>query len=107
MSSFISILILLLYLALKVYIPFIFTDDKAVSSLATLALPFVGIAASFDGVCLMAHGLLRGIGRQSIGGPVNIIAFYFIALPISLTLAVKLDWKLQGLWIGPVIALVM
>lgn len=65
------------------------------------------MTASLDGLAVMAHGLLRGIGRQSIGGPVNIVAFYFIALPISLISAFKLDWKLQGLWMGPVIALVV
>lgn len=54
---------------------------------------------------LRAHGLLRGIGKQAIGGPANLIAYYIISLPISLGLALGLDWKLQGLWGGVIVGL--
>lgn len=55
---------------------------------------------------MTAHGLLRGIGRQSIGGPVTISAYYLVALPVSGGLAFGLGWKLQGLLLGLTIGLV-
>lgn len=61
----------------------------------------------FDGLGAGAHGLLRGIGKQAIGGPANIISYYVISLPISLTLAFGLDWKLEGLWIGVTVGLIV
>lgn len=61
----------------------------------------------FDGLSAGAHGLLRGIGKQSIGGPANLISYYVVSLPISLALAFGLGWKLQGLWAGVTVGLVM
>jgi MATE family multidrug resistance protein len=61
----------------------------------------------FDCTSAGAHGLLRGIGKQSIGGPVNLISYYAISLPISLSLAFGLGWKLQGLWAGVTVGLIL
>jgi MATE family multidrug resistance protein len=54
-----------------------------------------------------AHGLLRGIGRQSIGGPATISAYYLVALPASFVLGFVLDWKLYGLFLGLTAGLVL
>ena len=61
----------------------------------------------FDGLSAGAHGLLRGIGKQSIGGPANLIAYYVISLPLSIGLAFGLDWKLEGLWAGVTVGLIV
>ena len=61
----------------------------------------------FDGLSAGAHGLLRGIGKQSIGGPANLIAYYVISLPISLALTCGLDWRLEGLWSGVTVGLIV
>ena len=47
-------------------------------------------------------GILRGQGRQHLGGIANVIVYWFIALPVGLTLAFKADWGLYGLWAGMV-----
>jgi MATE family multidrug resistance protein len=61
----------------------------------------------FDGFSAGAHGLLRGIGRQSIGGPANLVAYYAISLPASLWMAFGLGWKLEGLWLGVTVGLIV
>lgn len=61
----------------------------------------------FDGLAAVAHGLLRGIGKQSFGGYANILAYYLIALPISFTAAFALGWNLMGLWLGTTIGLML
>jgi multidrug resistance protein, MATE family len=50
----------------------------------------------------MEGGILRGQGRQHLGGIVNVIVFWFIALPAGLALAFKAGWGLYGLWAGMV-----
>jgi Na+-driven multidrug efflux pump len=47
-------------------------------------------------------GILRGQGRQHLGGIANVIVYWFIALPAGLALAFKADWGLYGLWGGMV-----
>jgi len=54
----------------------------------------------FDALAAISHGLLRGIGRQSVGGYMNLFSYYFVALPLSLSTAFCLGWKLAGLWFG-------
>ena len=48
-------------------------------------------------------GILRGQGRQHLGGITNVIVYWFIALPAGLALAFKADWGLYGLWAGMVL----
>lgn len=47
-------------------------------------------------------GILRGQGRQHLGGIANVIVYWFIALPAGLALAFKANWGLYGLWAGMV-----
>lgn len=50
----------------------------------------------------MEGGILRGQGRQHLGGIANVIVYWLIALPAGLALAFKADWGLYGLWAGMV-----
>ena len=68
-------------------------------------MPLLGVTTFLDGLAVSAHGLLRGIGRQSIGGPANIFAHYVISIPTSMGLAFGLGWKLQGLYTGLILGL--
>lgn len=47
-------------------------------------------------------GTLRGVGLQHVGATVNIVAYYFIALPLGITLAFRTSMGLGGLWLGQV-----
>lgn len=53
-----------------------------------------------DAICTGAHGVLRGIGQQHIGGYANLAGHYLFSLPVGLWLAFGLGWGLFGLWIG-------
>ncbi|CAF9941450.1 MAG: hypothetical protein HETSPECPRED_003231 [Heterodermia speciosa] len=90
----------LILLTLSSHIPYAFTSDNAVAALATEILPLVALNAILEGLSLAAHGLLRGIGRQTIGGPANIIAHYVVSIPVGVALAFGKDWKLKGLYTG-------
>ncbi|KAJ6780067.1 hypothetical protein PWT90_00996 [Aphanocladium album] len=99
-SCLISGLNIILCITLRWYIPLLLTSDEGVISIIANTLPVVAIAVFWDGVSAGAHGILRGIGKQSIGGPANIFGHYVVALPMSLTLAFYFGWKIKGMWAG-------
>lgn len=88
-------------------IPRLFTDDPEVIDLVAGVLP---LAASFqlvDGIAAMASGILRGQGRQYIGGWINMVAYYVVALPLSVVAGFVWHWDLLGLWTGISLALLV
>lgn len=70
-------------------------------------LPLVAVMQIFDALAAVAHGLLRGIGKQSFGGYANLGIYYILALPVSFATAFALDWKLTGLWLGTTVGLAL
>jgi MATE family multidrug resistance protein len=100
-----SLLNFLAYVGSRFSIPRLSTTDPGVAALVTSSLPLLGIVTFLDGFGIAANGLLRGIGKQAIGGPTNILSYYAIALPISLGLAFGLQWKVDGLWTGCAVGL--
>ena len=49
---------------------------------------------------IVIGGVFRGSGRQYIGAIMNFIGYYIIGLPLGITLALKVQWGILGLWIG-------
>ncbi|KAK8011373.1 mate efflux family protein [Apiospora arundinis] len=93
--------------SLRYKLPLLFTSDQEVIELVAGIMPLVAVMQLFDGMAAMAHGLLRGIGRQHFGGYANLLSYYLVALPISFGLAFGLNWRLEGLWIGVTIGLII
>jgi multidrug resistance protein, MATE family len=91
--------------SLRSYIPQLFTDDQDVLDLVARVLPLCSAFQLFDALAANCNGLLRGLGRQEIGGYVNLFCYYVIAMPISFGTAFGLNWNLEGLWTGVAIAL--
>ncbi|KAK0702251.1 mate-domain-containing protein [Lasiosphaeris hirsuta] len=78
----------------------IFTDDNDVIETVSQVMLVCAMMQVFDSLAAVSHGILRGVGRQAIGGYANLFSYYVIALPIGLSTAFVLDWKLSGLWTG-------
>lgn len=91
---------LTIFAALNEVIPRIFTQDDEVVAIAKQVILVCALMQIFDALAAVSHGILRGVGRQAIGGYANLFSYYCIALPISLSTAFALDWKLSGLWFG-------
>jgi MATE family multidrug resistance protein len=87
------------------YIPQLFTNDEEVIMLVARVLPLCVAFQLFDALAAVGNGLLRGLGRQEIGGYVNLFCYYVVAMPISFGTAFGLNWNLEGLWTGVAIAL--
>lgn len=86
-------------------IPQLFTSDQDVVYLVAKVLPLCAAFQLFDALAATANGLLRGLGRQEVGGYVNLFCYYVVAMPISFGTAFALNWELEGLWLGVALAL--
>jgi multidrug resistance protein, MATE family len=85
----------------------LYSRDVMVLGLAVLLLPIAGVFAVFDGLQVVAIGLLRGLGDTRMPMIVNVVGFWCIGMPISLWLGFGLGYGAQGLWWGLVVGLVI
>ena len=92
---------------LRDLIPRLLTSDPEVISLVSKVLPACAAFQLFDALAANCNGILRGLGRQKIGGWVQLFCYYAVAMPISMGTAFGLGWKLYGLWFGVAIALAL
>lgn len=60
------------------YIPKLFTSDQDVIDLTAKTLPLNAAFQLFDAVASLMNGILRGLGRQEIGGYVSLFAYYVV-----------------------------
>lgn len=82
-------------------LPKAFTSDPEVIRIAASVMPVLALFQLSDAGSALSNAVLRGLGRQDIGGYVNIVVYYFVAIPTALALSFgppKMD--LRGLWIG-------
>lgn len=84
----------------------IFSQDEAVVNLASKVLIIGAIYQIPDCLCCVLGGVLRGQGRQYIGGWLNLFSYYVLALPVAFLFGFHFELELFGLWIGMIVALV-
>ncbi|KAE8393363.1 hypothetical protein ETB97_006687 [Aspergillus alliaceus] len=101
----VGVLNMLFLSSLRSYIPRLFTSEEEVIELVAHVLPLCAAFQLFDALAANCNGILRGIGRQEIGGYVQLFCYYAIAMPISFGTTFGLGWGLLGLWSGVAIAL--
>ncbi|KAL8974123.1 MAG: hypothetical protein Q9197_001636 [Variospora fuerteventurae] len=104
-STGVGVLNAVLLSALRSYIPRLFTSDADVMELVARVLPLCAAFQLFDALSCCCNGVLRGLGRQAIGGWVQLFCYYGVAMPISMGTAFGLRWELYGLWTGVAVGL--
>ncbi|KAH9874373.1 hypothetical protein IAQ61_003562 [Plenodomus lingam] len=100
---------LLLLSIFREAIPRLFTPDEDVIKLVAALLPLCATFQVFDALSANCNGILRGLGRQEIGGYVGLFAYYMVGIPISFGTAFgPLQWQLYGLWtVGPIMRMII
>lgn len=78
----------------------VFTNNQDVIDTASTVMLVCAVMEFFDALAAVSHGILRGVGRQAIGGYANLFSYYVVALPVGLSTAFALNWQLSGLWAG-------
>jgi len=104
LSMILGAIVLAVLMGVKDFYAKIFNDDIKVIKLTAEVMPFVALFQIADGLNGSCGGALRGMGRQHIGAAVNVVSYYFLALPLGIYLAFH-GWGLEGLWVGQCIAL--
>ena len=104
-SFAVGIINVALLAGLKDKIPQLFTSDPDVIRLVANTLPLCAAFQLFDALTACCNGILRGLGRQEVGGYVQLVCYYVVAMPISFGLAFGAQLELVGLWAGVAIAL--
>jgi MATE family multidrug resistance protein len=82
-----------------------YTGDAPVAALAVLLVPIAGVFQVFDGLQVVAAGILRGLGHMRTAMVVNVVGFWAFGVPVSLVLAFRAGLGPVGLWWGLVAGL--
>ena len=83
----------------------LYTDEAVVVGIAVALIPVAGVFQVFDGLQVVAAGVLRGIGDTTAPFVANLLAFWLIGIPISLWLGFRTPAGPVGLWWGLVVGL--
>ena len=81
-------------------LPFLYTEDNAVISIAAQLLIIAGFFQLFDGTQVVGLGVLRGIGDVNIPTVITFIAYWIIGIPLGYFLGIKLEMGVNGIWYG-------
>jgi multidrug resistance protein, MATE family len=85
----------------------IFTDDEAVIATAVPLLRIAALFQIFDGTQSAISGALRGAGDTRIPMLANLVAYWFVGLPVAHVVAFRCGLGPVGLWIGLTAGLVV
>ncbi len=82
------------------YIARIFSPDHAVVRVGATLLLVAAAFQLFDGLQTVATGALRGTGDTKTPMLANLVAYWFIGLPLGSLLCFRYGWGAVGVWIG-------
>jgi MATE family multidrug resistance protein len=77
-----------------------FTSNEAVLSVATSLLFVAAVFQLFDGLQIVATGVLRGVGDTRTPMVTNLASHWCLGLPIGYLLCFRYGYGVYGLWIG-------
>jgi multidrug resistance protein, MATE family len=86
-------------------LPWIYTTDKNVITIAAQLLIIAALFQLFDGTQVVGLGILRGMGDVNIPTAITFLAYWVIGLPVGYVLGLKLHFGVKGIWYGLVLGL--
>ena len=96
----VMVLFALIFVAGRDHLPRLFTTEASVIAVAVTLLPVAAAFQLFDGVQVVAGGVLRGMGRTRVLAAVHLVAFYALGLPLAWYLAFERGIGAAGIWWG-------
>lgn len=86
-------------------LPFLYTKDVEVTTLASSLLIFASLFQISDGLQVVGAGILRGMQDTRVPSIIAFASYWVIMVPLGYVLAFKFDLKVMGVWIAFVIGL--
>ncbi|KAG6754449.1 hypothetical protein D5086_023826 [Populus alba] len=77
-----------------------FTQDKEIIALTSLALPIIGLCELGNCPQTTGCGVLRGTARPKVGANINLGCFYLVGTPVAVWLGFYAGFDFEGLWLG-------
>ncbi|NOT33221.1 MAG: MATE family efflux transporter [Candidatus Eisenbacteria bacterium] len=90
----------LVLLAIPGHFAALYTSVPGIVALASTLIPIAGVFQIFDGLQVVASGVLRGAGDTRAALISNVLGFWLIGIPVSLWLGFGLGGGVVGLWWG-------
>ncbi|KAK7929683.1 hypothetical protein WMY93_006078 [Mugilogobius chulae] len=89
-----------LAMALKNHIGYLFTTEKEIIARVKSVMIIFGFLTIADGLSGVTGGVVRGAGKQKVGAICNLVGYYFVGLPIGISLMFAAKLGIVGLWTG-------
>ena len=84
----------------------VYTNVPGVIAVALTLIPIAGVFQVFDGLQVVASGILRGAGDTKSPLVISVLGFWCVGVPVSLWAAYRAELGVVGLWWGFVAGLV-
>ncbi|MEA2604650.1 MAG: multidrug resistance protein family [Acidobacteriota bacterium] len=84
----------------------LYTRDPAVIAMAATLLPIAAVFQVFDGVQVVAAGVLRGAADTTFSAGIALVGFWLLGLPAGWALAFPGGLGPRGLWWGLTVGLI-
>jgi MATE family multidrug resistance protein len=94
-----------IFLAFPDVLAHLYSRDVRVIAIAAALIPIAGVFQVFDGLQVVAAGVLRGIGDTRAPMLVNLLGYWCLGLPFSIYLGFVQGLGPAGLWWGLVVGL--
>lgn len=102
-TQLVSVMVLLVssfFLLFSPVLPYLFTTNHEVASLATSLIIVLVIFQLFDGIQIIFAGILRGMSDAKVPSLLTLFSYFGIAIPVSYLAAFKTGLGPLGIWIG-------
>lgn len=78
----------------------LFSGSAVIAAEFAAITPFMMVSIVLDSAQGVLSGVARGCGWQHLAAVTNLVAFYFVGMPLAILFAFKLNFYTKGLWSG-------
>ncbi|KAM3383811.1 hypothetical protein ACQJBY_008457 [Aegilops geniculata] len=78
----------------------LFSGSEVIAAEFAAITPLMMVSIVLDSAQGVLSGVARGCGWQHLAAITNLVAFYFIGMPLAILFAFKLNFYTKGLWSG-------
>ncbi|OKS86194.1 MATE family efflux transporter [Mucilaginibacter polytrichastri] len=87
------------------WLPWIYTSDERVITIASQLLILAALFQLFDGAQVIGLGVLRGMGDVNVPTVITFLAYWVVGIPVGYVLGLHFHLGVMGVWYGLVLGL--